>query len=134
MAERTVATTATPGTAAPVSAEETRMQEHYITPPVDIYETPEALVMLVDMAGVTADNLDVRVDNHVLTIRATAQHAAPAGAIYREYELANYFRQFQLNDKVDETTIGAELKHGVLTIQLSKAEEAKPRRITVQAG
>lgn len=134
MAERTVASTATPGTATPVSAEETRTQEHYMTPPVDIYETLEALVMLVDMVGVTAGNLDVRVDNHVLTIRATAQHAAPAGAIYREYELANYFRQFQLSDKVDETTISAELKHGVLTIRLSKAEEAKPRQITVQAG
>lgn len=134
MAERTVATTAAPGTAVPVSAEETRTQERYITPLVDIYETPEALVVLVDMPGVTADNLDVGVDNHVLTMRATAQHAAPAGAVYREYELANYFRQFQLSDKVDESTIRAELKHGVLTIHLSKAEKARPRQITVQAG
>lgn len=134
MAERTVATTAAPGTATPVSAEETRTQERYMTPSVDIYETPDALVMLADMPGVAAGNLDVGVDNHVLTIRATAQHAAPAGAVYQEYELVNYFRQFQLSDKVDETTISAELKHGVLTIRLAKAEEAKPRQITVQAG
>ena len=48
--------------------------------------------------------------------------------IYREYELVNFFRQFELNEKVDQSKISAELKHGVLTLQLPKAEEAKPRR------
>jgi HSP20 family molecular chaperone IbpA len=52
--------------------------------------------------------------------------------VYREYELVNFFRQFELNDKVDQQRISAELKHGVLTLSLPKAEEAKPRRIDVK--
>jgi HSP20 family molecular chaperone IbpA len=75
--------------------------------------------------------LDVRVDNHVLTIRAQTDHAHFVEPTYREYQLVNYFRQFELSDKVDESKISADLKHGVLTLTLPKAEEAKPRKIAV---
>jgi HSP20 family protein len=135
MAEKTVATTAVPETVpATPPTEDTRARERYITPPADIYETPDSLVVMVDMAGVSQDNLEVRVDNHVLTMRGTARHAAPGSVVYREYELVNYFRQFELSNSVDEAKISAELKHGVLRIDLPKPEAAKPRRIAVQVG
>jgi HSP20 family molecular chaperone IbpA len=54
--------------------------------------------------------------------------------MYREYELVNFFRQFELGEKIDQGKISAELKHGVLTLSLPKAEEVKPRQIAVSVG
>ena len=132
MAEKTVPQYA--GDNEPRGKEETRSQERYVTPPVDIYETPEGLVVKADLPGVAKDGLDVRVENNLLTIRGRAAHVAPGDLLYREYDLANFFRQFELNDKVDQLKISAELKNGVLTLNLPKAEEAKPRRIEVRAA
>jgi HSP20 family protein len=129
MAEKTVAVPETPDTT--TKPEVTRMRERYVTPPVDIYETPEKLVVTADVPGVTPDHLDVRVDNHLLTIRGQASRALSGEPTYREYELVNYFRQFEISDKVNVSKISAELKHGVLTLSLPKAEEVKPRQIAV---
>jgi HSP20 family protein len=135
MAERTVPTTATPGTPQTTGAtEETRNRERYITPPVDIYETADGLTVMADVPGVAQDDMDIRVDNNVLTIRGRTTHAAPGNPVYREYELVHYFRQFELSDKVDVARISADLKQGVLTVHLPKAEEAKPRRIAINVG
>lgn len=112
--------------------EETRSQEAYVTPPVDIYETADGLVVKADLPGVTKADLDLRVENNLLTIRGRAAHCAPGDVLYREYNLQNFFRQFELSDKVDQGKISAELQHGVLTLNLPKAEEAKPRRIDVR--
>jgi HSP20 family protein len=130
MAEKTVATRSQQRT--PPSREETRSQERYVTPPVDIYETEEGLVVKADLPGVAKENLEVRVENNLLTIRGKSTHVAPGDPIYREYELANFFRQFELNERVDQAKISADLKHGVLTLNLPKAEEAKPRTIDVK--
>lgn len=114
--------------------EETRSQQRFVTPPVDIYETPEGLVVMADLPGVSKEELDVRVENNLLTIRGNATHSAPGDFIYREYDLVNFFRQFELNEQVDRQKISAELKNGVLTLHLPKAEEAKPRRIEVHVS
>ena len=132
MAERTVAARAQDKT--PSRMEETRSQERYITPPVDIYETADGLVVKADLPGVAKERLDVRVENSLLTIRGEAAHAAPGDPVYREYGLVNFFRQFELNERVDQSKISADLKHGVLTLNLPKAEEAKPRKIEVKVS
>ena len=129
MAERTVATNPQEKTRG--SREETRSQEQYITPPVDIYETAEGLMVKADLPGVAREGLDVRVENHLLTIRGKAAHVASGEPVYREYGLVNFFRQFELNERVEASKISAELKHGVLTLSLPKAEEAKPRQIQI---
>jgi HSP20 family protein len=129
MAEKTVATTNNQEMA--TQPEGTRTQERYVTPPVDIYEMPDGLVVTADLPGVAHNRLDIRVENNVLTIRAQADHASAVEPTYREYQLVNYFRQFELSDKVNQEKISADLKHGVLTLMLPKAEEAKPRKIAV---
>jgi HSP20 family protein len=134
MAEKTVATPVTQQSAPPSPTEGTRNRERYITPPVDIYEMQEGLVVLADLPGVDKADLDVRVDNNILTIRAHSSHRAPGDAGYREYELQNFFRQFELSDKVDQTRITADLKQGVLTLHLPKAGEAKARKIEVRVN
>jgi HSP20 family molecular chaperone IbpA len=132
MAEKTVATSETPNMT--TTAEGTRTRERYVAPPVDIYELPEGLVVMADVPGVKKDDLDVRVENNILTIRGRASHAVQGTPVYREYELMHYFRQFELGDKVDQSKIQADFKHGVLTLTLPKAEEAKPRKIAVSVG
>lgn len=114
------------------SREGTRSQERYVTPPVDIYETAGGLVVKADLPGVEKENLDLQVENNLLTIRAKPTQTTAGEPIYREYELVNFFRQFELNEKVDQSKISADLRHGVLTLQLPKAEEAKPRKIEVR--
>src|SRR4029450_14051282 len=131
MAEHTVAV---PEAQQPPLAERTPHHERYVAPPVDIYETREGLVVLADVPGVAPEALDVRVDHNVLTIRGHARHGVPGEVTYREYDLVNFFRQFELNDTVDQSHITAELKSGVLTVHVPKAQEAKPRQIEVQGA
>ena len=131
MAEKTVATTVDQATP---TAEVTKTRERYMTPPVDIYETADGLVVTADIPGVTQEGLNVRVDNRVLTIQGRSHHLVPGDPIHREYELVHYFRQFELSDEVDVEKIAAEFKHGVLTLHLTKAAAAKPRQIPVQVG
>jgi HSP20 family protein len=91
-------------------------------------------VVLADLPGVSREALDIRVDNNMLTMRGHARHTVPGDNTYREYELVNFFRQFELNEKVDQQRISADLKCGVLTLHLPKAEEAKPRQIEIRVG
>lgn len=112
----------------------TREEGRYQIPPVDIYETGEGLTVVADLPGVEKDGIDVRVDNGVLTIQGTVKRETRGNGLANEFALTDYFRQFQLSDQVDQTKITAEFKHGVLTIQLPKAEKVKPKQITVQVA
>jgi HSP20 family protein len=138
MAESTVAMPETASTQAVTHAETqavetTRPREYYLTPPVDIYETPESLVVMADMPGIDPAHLDVRVDNDILTLRGQTQPQASGDPRYREYTLMSFFRQFELGEQIDQDGICADLQHGVLTLTLPKAAKAQPRAITVNA-
>lgn len=130
MAETTIPTTAQEESRAPATREESR----FLVPPVDIYETSEGLTVVADLPGVTKDNLDVRVENNVLTIKGRVTPKTRGDNLYQEYELHDFFRQFELIEDVDQEKITAELKQGVLTLKLPKAEAAKPKKITVKVN
>lgn len=132
VAEKTVPSVE--GSQKSLSKEATRTQELYVTPVVDIYETQDGLVVLADLPGVSQESMRVEVDNNILTIEGTSHDETPGEVIHQEYELLNFFRQFELSDKVDQEKISAELKQGVLTLHLPKAEEAKPRKIPVRVN
>jgi HSP20 family protein len=113
----------------------TRDRERHLAPPVDIYETPEGLVLTADLPGVSKEGLEVRVNDGMLTISGKpADIKLPGDPIYSECELTNYFRQFEIGEEIDRDRISAELKHGVLTLKLPKAEKAKPKQIEVKVG
>lgn len=118
----------------PIQGEEGTRRGPYFEPPVDIYETPKALVLEADVPG--AGTADVQVDLHdgVITLSA---HVRPVDAAWRplhvEYETGNYVRQFRLDEQVDQARISARCKDGVLTLELPKTEKAQPRRIEVKA-
>jgi HSP20 family molecular chaperone IbpA len=116
------------------AVETTRPLEHYITPPVDIYETPESLVVIADLPGIDPAHLEVRVDHHILTLRGQTQYQMPGDLRHREYTLMSFFRQFELGEQMDQDSIRADLKHGVLTLTLPKAAKVQPRAIPVNAA
>lgn len=131
MAEKTVPSpTETPE--ATTRSESTRESERYVAPPVDIYETDEGLVLLADLPGVAPDQLKVDVKEDILTIEAHPSAELQGTPVVREFELCGFFRQFQLNERIDVNRITAKLKHGVLTLTLPKAEEARPKKIKVE--
>jgi len=114
--------------------EETRSNEKYIRPAVNIIETEEGLVLTADIPGASKDALDVNVEKGILTISAPAQHTMPGTSIYREFELANYYRQFTIPEILDHEKAHADYANGILTLRVPKAEVAKPKRIAVQVG
>jgi HSP20 family protein len=99
----------------------------------DIFETDHALNVVLEMPGVAKENVDVGIDNDVLTISGRIDIAKYEGLepVYTEYNIGNYSRSFQLSNKVDQDGIKAELKDGVMTLVLPKSEKAKSRRISV---
>jgi len=114
--------------------EETRSNEKYIRPAVNIIETEEGLVLTADIPGASKDALDVNVEKGILTISAPAQHSMPGTSAYREFELANYYRQFTIPESLDHEKSKAEYVNGILTLRVPKAEIAKPKRIAVQVS
>ena len=106
-----------------------------VTPPVDILETEDELLLFADLPGVTQEDVDIRFENGELTLHA--RRASTAGnreAWLFENEAGDYFRAFRISEQVDASRIWAELKNGVLTLHLPKVEAAKPRKITVKGG
>ncbi len=134
MAEQTVATSPAVPASNEAGAPATREETRYLIPPVDIYETADGLAVLADLPGVDRDGVEVRVDNGILTLRGRVQKQLLGSPVSTEFALLDFFRQFELNDEVDQEKISAELRHGVLKVLLPKAERVKPRRIAVQVG
>ena len=112
----------------------TREEARFLAPPVDIWETEDGLTVVADLPGVAPDAVDVKVEDGVLSIRGTSSYANPTDATLAEFSLAGYYREFQLSDRVDPERISAELRNGVLTVRLPKAEKARPKKVEVRVG
>ncbi len=99
----------------------------------DIYEDRDSLKVILEMPGVEKGNVEVRVEEGVLFVEGRLDLAKYRGLqpLYTEYNIGNYSRSFRLSDAIDQDKIGAELKDGVLSLTLPKAEKAKPRTIQV---
>jgi HSP20 family protein len=114
--------------------EETTIPARVFLPTADIYETQDALTVILEMPGVAKGNVDVRVEDGVLNVEGRLDLSKYQGLqpLYTEYNIGHYSRSFQLSSKIDQNAIGAEFKDGVLSLRLPKVEEAKPRSIEVR--
>jgi len=106
-------------------------------PSVDIYETENELVVKADLPDVNPQNLDIRVENNVLTIRGERKFESKVNEdnylrIERAY--GSFSRSFSLANSVKTEAIRADYQNGVLTLSLPKREEAKPKQIKVNVG
>ena len=113
-------------------ATETPQRVNYVTPLVNILETPEGYVLEAEMPGVNKDGLELSVENGELTIFGRRAAVETKGReVYRESRGFDYRRSFELDPSIDTTKITAKFDQGVLTLHLPKAESVKPRKIAV---
>src|SRR5579863_7598685 len=103
-------------------------------PPVDIYETENELVLKADLPDVTEKDLDIRVENNMLTIRGERkfeQKVNEDNYLRIERTYGSFSRSFSLPNTVNTEAIKADYKNGVLTVQLPKRAESKPKQVKV---
>ena len=112
--------------------EKTIPGRHFI-PTADIFETDEALTVIMEMPGVEKKNVSIALENDLLHVEGQIDFSNYQGMdpVYTEYNVGHYARRFTLSGKVDRDNISAQLDDGVLTLTLPKVKEAMPRRISV---
>ncbi len=126
-------------------------------PPIDLSETEEEFVVKLAAPGLKPDNFEITVQENMLTIRGRtqdedqqdgnqagqqdgnqngSQNGGKQSVRYhvREQRFGEFVRTIQFPTQIDADKIQANLAQGILTIQVPKAEAAKPKRITVQAA
>jgi HSP20 family protein len=113
--------------------EETTTQGRTYVPVADIFETDTALTVVMEMPGVERKDVDVALENDVLSVRGRIDFAKYQGLepVYTEYNIGHYARSFRLSSKIDQEAIAAQVQDGVLTLTLPKAKELQPRRIRI---
>jgi HSP20 family molecular chaperone IbpA len=113
-----------------------RYSDATLTPPVDVIEDADGIVLYADLPGVSRDGLDLQVESGTLTIEAESDLAVPEGLTsqHTEIGLARFRRVFTLSKELDTEKVSAELVQGVLKLRIPKAAHAQPRRIAVQVA
>ena len=113
--------------------EEKTVPGRYFVPYADIFETEEALAVVMEMPGVEKKDLVVDLENDVLRVDGRIDFAKykDLEPVYAEYNVGHHARTFTLGGAVDQEKISASLEDGVLTLTLPKAKHAKPRKIAI---
>jgi HSP20 family protein len=115
------------------SREESTIPARVFVPTADIYETQDALTVILEMPGVEKSNVSVRVEEGLLQVEGRLDLTKYQGLqpLHIEYNVGHYARSFQLSSKIDQANIAAALNDGVLSLTLPKVQEAKPRVINI---
>lgn len=119
-----------------IATTETTRPGQVQVPAVDIYENGDTITLLADMPGVEADDLQIDLNEGVLTITGVVkpQAASSEMSVLREYREGTYQRRFTLSQTIDQEGIDAKLHAGVLRLRLPKVAKAKPRKISVKSN
>lgn len=116
----------------------TESENRGLVPTVDVSETDNEFIVRAEIPGVRKEDVSVTVENGVLTIIAESKSEPEKKEgehlIRRERRLGKYVRSLQLGVDIDESGVKASHKDGLLQVTLPKAEEVKPKRISVDVG
>jgi HSP20 family protein len=114
--------------------EEKTTPGRYYVPAADIFETDEALTVILEMPGVQKNNVNIGLENDILRVDGQIDFSnyKEMEPVYTEYNVGHYTRGFTLSNKIDQSKISAQLDSGVLTLTLPKAKDALPRRIALE--
>lgn len=106
----------------------------FYKPVVDIYETDEALVVQAELPGTSPESVSLQFDRGTLTLEATVapRQTEKTNYLLREYGVANFYRQFAVQQEIDAEHIAAHYKNGVLHILLPKAPAIRPKKVDVR--
>jgi HSP20 family protein len=114
-----------------------RLADGPLAPALDLYTTPEAVVAKVALPGVKPENVDVSVDEDLVTISGSAKRAqdtSVAGYVHKELSDGTFSRSFWLPTAVNAEGATASFRNGLLTLTLPKTEEVKTKRVKVEVG
>jgi HSP20 family molecular chaperone IbpA len=116
-----------------VAKEEKTIPGRYYIPYADIYETDNAVAVVLEMPGVEKKDLSIALENDVLRVdgRIDFSKYKDMEPVYTEYNIGHYARSFTLSNKVDQDKISANVEDGVLTLTLPKAKHTQPRKIAI---
>src|ERR1700736_3952420 len=111
---------------------ERAQREQFIAPVSSLLEDGDVYLLKVEMPGVNKEGLEISVENNELTILGRRSLPAIEGTlIHRESRPENFRRAFELDPSIDTAKVSARIEQGILTLTLPKAEQVKPRKITV---
>jgi len=113
--------------------QETTVPARFYQPNTDIFEDEGSLTLVMEMPGVQKDNVDITIEKNVLDVEGKIDFSKyeELEPVYTEYNVGHYKRSFSLSSKIDQSKISADMNDGLLTLVLPKAEEAKPRTISI---
>jgi HSP20 family molecular chaperone IbpA len=113
---------------------EKTVPSRFYMPPTDIYETEDALTVVMEMPGVERDDITVKLENGILNVEGHIDYSKyqEMQPVYTEYNVGHFARSFTLSERIDQGEITAELDSGVLKLTMKKVKEAMPRRIEVR--
>jgi HSP20 family protein len=116
-----------------VTKEEKTVPARYYVQNTDIYETDDALTVVMEIPGVEKKDVDVSIENDVVRVEGRIDFAKYEGLepLYTEYNVGHFARAFTLSNKIDQQQIAAQLDDGVLTLTLKKVKEAMPIKIAI---
>ncbi len=112
--------------------------ERAMAPAIDVSESEHAYTVRAELPGVKKDDIDVSINDGVLTINAETRYEHEdkehGRVIRQERRYGKYVRSMRLGGEIDETRVVADYKDGILTLSLPKAEEVKPKKIEVRVS
>lgn len=115
------------------SGQQSTEQTAYVAPYIDIESTDSGYVLHAEMPGVNRDGIQVTVEDGNLVLLGRRQPFSASGEpLHRETRELSYRRVYELDPSIDGNKISARIEQGILTVNLPKAENLKPRRITLE--